>query len=340
MRPSFVRRSTRLVLARRLLALALLLATPTLAAPKWYLEMPAGVPGESAARRTLALELEGIVVPSDPLRIGDTSADIELHISVIRDDSSPETTPGEWLLVRVWDRGEFAGGKRVSAEGHPTTVGRRIALAAAELVRQLAALRARKLRLESKRQQESEIERELERRAAERRRLALESDLAFTWATDGAWLGGPGLGLELNRELPWRFRTGVSMLAGELYGLRTSRGGAPLITWFDAHAGPYWAKSLGTNSSVEAGGVLALTLVDVGGGASVDGITGQTTTWTARFGLDLGFITSLGPSLRLRVAFGAGALLRPIPIEFMDTETRFGGAYLGTKVSLLARRPW
>jgi len=318
----------------------LAVSTSALAAPNWYLEMPAGAPGESAARRTLALELEHTVVPPDPLRIGDTSADIELHISVTRDDPSSETAGGEWLLVRVWDRGEFAGAKRVSAVGHPTTVGRRVALAATELVRHLAALRTRKLRLEAKRQQESEIERRIERREAERRRLSLESDLYATWASDGAWLAGPGLGLELNRELPWRFRTGVSMLAGELYGLRAPGAGSPLISWFDAHAGAYWVKSLGSNLGAEAGGVLALTLVDVGGGASVDGIVGQTTTWTARFGLDVALTTALAPSLRLRVGLGAGALLRPIPIEFMDAETRFGGAYLGARLSLLVRRPW
>src|SRR6187402_18160 len=135
--------------------------------------MPPGRLSESAARRTLALELEDIVVPPDPVRIADTSEDVELHVSVTVDSTRSETGQEEWLLVRVWDRGELAGSKRVSAQGHPTTVGRRVALAAAELVRQLGAVRARNRRLEVKREQESEVERHIERREAARRRLAL-----------------------------------------------------------------------------------------------------------------------------------------------------------------------
>lgn len=140
---------------------------PAAAAPKWYLEMPPDAPSSAVARRTLALELEGVVVPPDPRRIGDTPDDVQFHIAVTREVGD---SGAEWLMVRVWDRGELAGSKRVSALGHPTTVGRRVALAAAELVRQLAAVRARNVRLEAKRQQESEVERMLERREAARRR--------------------------------------------------------------------------------------------------------------------------------------------------------------------------
>ena len=325
------------------LATATFFATPPLAAaPKWYLEMPPGAPSDGAARRTLALELEGVVVPPDPRRIGDTSDDVQFHISVTV-DTDAVTDAGaasEWLLVRVWDRGELAGNKRVSAVGHPTTVGRRVALAAAELVRQLAAVRARNRRLEVKRQQESEVERKLERREAERRRLALQTGAEFVWATDGGWLAGPSLGIELNRELPWRFRSGVSILAGELEALRGQSGGVPLWSWYDVHAGGYFAKSFGERFEGEVGGVLALTLVDLAGGAEADAIPGQHTTWTARCGLDVGASMTLGPALRLRLGLGAGALLRRIPLEFEDQQSRFGGAYFAARISLLARRPW
>jgi hypothetical protein len=301
--------------------------------------MPSGAQSEGAARRTLALELEDIVVPPDPSRIGDASEDVQLHVSVTVDSRHVETGAEEWLLVRVWDRGELAGSKRVSAQGHPTTVGRRVALAAAELVRQLGAVRARNRRLEVKREQESEVERHIERREAARRRLALQSELNFVWAADGAWLVGPGLGLEFNRELPWRFRTGLSLLAGELHATPLPAAKTPLWTWLDAHAGVYWTRELGSKYSGEAGGVLALTLVDVGGAANVDGIAGQSTTWTARLGLDLGMSAILSPVIRLRLGLGAGALLRGIPIELDGAETRFGGAYLGARISLLVRQP-
>ena len=307
------------------------------AAPKWYLEMPTESESATSARRTLELELEDIVVPPDPLRIADTAEDVELHVSVTALDRQSETMGEEWLLVRVWDRGELAGSKRVSARGHPTTVGRRVALAAAELVRQLAALRARNRRLEIKREHESEGERRIERQEAARRRVAVESELNFVWASDGGWLVGPGLGLEFNRELPWRFRAGLSTLAGELYAPAVAHARTPVWSWFDAHVGAYRTTTLGPNFSAEAGSVLALTLVDVGGGAKVDGIQGQSTSWTARIGLDVGASTALGDVLRLRVGFGAGALLRRIPIELDGGEMRFGGAYLGASVSLLAR---
>lgn len=334
--PGQVRRTA----AWRSLVAFLFFASSASAAPEWYLEMPHGTPGEGAARRTLALELEGIVVPPDPIRIGDSSEDVALHISVTVEDGVSGSETSEWLLVRVWDRGEFAGTKRVSALGHPTTVGRRVALAAAELVRQLAAVRTRNLRLDAKRQRESESERKIERREAERRRLALESDLHAVWATEGAWLAGPGLGVELNRELPWRFRAGVALLAGEVYGIRPEATSTPVWSWFDAHFGPYWVRHFGPNWSGELGSVLTLTLVDLAGGASADGIPDHHTTWTARVGLDVGASTTLGPSLRLRFGLGGGALLRRIPIELDDTETRFGGGYLGLRISLLTRRPW
>jgi len=322
-----------------IVGVSLSIATPAWAAPHWYLEMPPEVPGDVAARRNLALELEGIVVPPDPLRIGDTTEDVHLHISVTVVGEGSASGQHESLLVRVWDRGELAGQKRVSALGHPTTVGRRVALAASELVRQLAAVRARNRRLEVKRQEESEIERRAERRENERRRLALASELTFLWAPDGAWLAGPSIGLELNRELPWRFRAGVGMLAGELTALGLPSSAAPLWSWFDAHAGAYWVKHFGAKWSGEIGSMLTMTLVDLSGGAQADGIAGQRTTWTARFGLDVGASTTLGAPLRLRFGLFAGALLRRMPLESADVETRFGGAYLGARVSLLARRP-
>jgi hypothetical protein len=298
--------------------------------------MPSESASESTARRTLGLELEDIVVPPDPLRIADTADDVELHVSVTALAKPSDAGEEQWLLVRVWDRGELAGSKRVSAQGHPTTVGRRVALAAAELVRQLAALRARNRRLELKREHESEVERQIERREASRRRVAIESELNFVWASDGGWLVGPGLGLEFNRELPWRFRAGLSTLAGEVYAPAVARVQTPVWSWFDARVGAYRATALGPNFSGEAGAVLALTLVDVGGGANVDGIEGQSMSWTARIGLDVGASTALGDTLRLRVGFGAGALLRRVPIELDGDEMRFGGAYLGARVSLLA----
>lgn len=326
-------------LAAALTTALLAMARPAHAAPKWYLEMPPGAPSDTAARRTLALELEGIVVPPDPLRIGDTSDDVQFHISVTIDAEAESSQSSEWLLVRVWDRGELAGTKRVSAVGHPTTVGRRVALAAAELVRQLAAVRARNRRLEAKRQQESEVERTLERREAARRRPALETGAQFVWITDGAWLAGPSLAIELDRELPWRLRSGLSILAGELDTLRGASGHAPIWSWYDAHVGAYFSKSFGQRFEGELGGTLALTLVDLASGAEADDISGQRTTWTTRAGLDVGASTTLGPALRLRLGLSLGAVLRRIPLEFEGQESRLGGAYLGARISLLARRP-
>jgi hypothetical protein len=253
------------------------------------------------------------------------------------DAKREDTGEAEWLLVRVWDRGELAGSRRVSAQGHPTTVGRRVALAAAELVRQLAALRARNRRLELKREHESEIQRQIERRQTAQRRLAIDSDLQGVWASDGGWLVGPGLGIEFNRELPWRFRTGLSLLAGELHGLPLARAHTPVWSWFDAHVAAYRTAAFGSKWSGEIGGMLALTLIDVGGGANVDGIEGQSTSWTARVGFDLGASVELGQALRLRVGLGAGALLRPVPIELDDSDMHFGGGYLSAHLSLLTR---
>jgi len=321
------------------LTICTLVPSAAWAAPNWYLEIPAGAPSEASARRTLALELEGIVVPPDPLRIGDASDDVQLHISVTVESRHLETGAEEWLLVRVWDRGELAGSRRVSAAGHPTTIGRRVALAAAELVRQLAALRTRNRRLAVNRERDSEIERQIEHREAVRHRLALESDVRFLWLPEGAWLLGPSIGLEFNRQLPLRFRTGLSLLAGEICKGPIAPAETPLTSWLDAHAGVYWAPELGAKWSGEVGGLLALTLVDVGGGASVDGIANQSATWTARLGLDFAVARAVGPGARVRFGLGAGALLRPIPIALGDTQTELGGAYLGAQIALLVRRP-
>src|SRR6188768_997779 len=196
-----------------LAALGLLLWTSLAAAkpPSWYLQLSAPTADERAARQAIALELSEIDIPADPLREAGHDGEVSLHIEV--------TEAERRFVVVLWDRGELAGRRVVSASGEPRVITRRLGLVVAELARDL---RDRRLRAARMFEQERRF---VERRAlvsayrAQQRALGLRAGLRTEVAPEGAFLLGPTVGAEFNNHFPLRLVTGLSWGAGQVFGL-------------------------------------------------------------------------------------------------------------------------
>ncbi|HXS17121.1 MAG TPA: hypothetical protein VN764_08030, partial [Polyangiaceae bacterium] len=124
-----------------LAALGLLLWTSLAAAkpPSWYLQLSAPTADERAVRQAIALELSEIDIPADPLREAGHDGEVSLHIEV--------TEAERRFVVVLWDRGELAGRRVVSASGEPRVITRRLGLVVAELARDLRDRRLRAARM-------------------------------------------------------------------------------------------------------------------------------------------------------------------------------------------------
>jgi hypothetical protein len=314
----------------------LLFAQSAQASPNWYLELPDELVSETTARRTLALELRQVEVPADPLREGDEARLVQLHVSV-----SPEAPTGDnerpnFLIVEVWDRGQSAGRRRISAHGHPSTVGRRVALAAVELVRQLVASRQRlQAEIEAARQAE---QKEAMARAerAEHRRLGFGARASFLGMPQGGWLVGPGLGLEFNGNLPLRVRAEVDYRLGSIKMVRPA--GSERYSWshVEFSLAALWTKAL-NKTQVEVGVLGAVSAVHLGGGLEAEGLTALADTWSARLGLSAGLLVPVGGWARLRAGFSAGGLLRPVPYGRDGDQSSLDGAFVGSELTLLVQ---
>jgi hypothetical protein len=319
-----------------LFALLTFFGRPVWASPNWYLELPEELVSETTARRTLALELREVQVPADPLREGDQARFVQLHVSVSPEAPSGESERPEFLVVEVWDRGQSAGRRRISAHGHPSTVGRRVALAAVELVRQLVVHRER-LQLEQEARKREEEETRLERaRSAERSRLGLGARASFLSFPEGGWLLGPGLELEFNGELPLRIRAATDYRLGSIR--MVEEGSSERYAWshFDFSLAALWTKRL-RRAEVELGLGGAVSAVHLGGGLESEQLTALSDTWSARLGLSAGALLPVGSWGRFRAGLSAGGVLRPVPYGQDGVATSLGGFFVGVETVLLVR---
>lgn len=301
---------------------------PAYAAGKtdWYLRLPDEGVSEPIARRTLALELRELDIPADPRRTGERADEVSLFIEVTR--------AAKGWKVELWDRGEFGGSRTVSSGGHPSTVGRRVALAAGELARELIARRVRKKR----RLLQEEIERK-ERERAERRaerlgRPTIHAAFDTLWLPEGGWLMGPGVALDLNRNHPLRIRLGLSWMAGSLPALApgTLTGDPPRWSQVDfkLDATWSWAKDL---HQWELGPQLAGSAVHLGGAGEADAIPRQRDTWSARGGVTAGWSYSFSTHIAARLALNGGFILRNLPVAYGMESVSLGGGYVGTTLA-------
>lgn len=307
-------------------------------APNWYLELPEDVVSETTARRTLALELREVEVPASPLRHGDESSQVQLHVRVSAEPAADDSQKPALLVIEVWDRGESAGRRRVSARGDPSTVGRRAALAAVELVRQLGFTRSRLARLQAKRKEERRREEQRLAQKQRRRRLAIDSRLSSLVLPEGGWLVGPGLGVELNSQFPLRLRGVLSHRTGSL-SVEDGPEHTASYPWshVDLSVSALWVGSVEGALAVEGGLLAGVSAVHLGGDLISEELTGLRDTWSSRLGGTVGATAPLGRGSRLRLGLTAGMTLRPVPFGREGVNSSLGGGFLGVHLALLVR---
>lgn len=324
-------KSNRRARCAAVLSFFLLVASP----PAWaatdaefYLRLPDEGVSEPIARRTLALELRELDIPGDPRKSGDHADKVSLFVHVAPAE--------EGWKVQLWDRGELAGSRTISGGGHPSTVGRRVALAAGELARELIARRKRQKRRMLQEEIEEKARLHARQVAEQRRQPAVHGSFHALVLPEGAWGVGPGMAAELNGSHPLRLRLGLGWMAGGLPALAAGSepGSSPHWSLFDFRAAALWTWQA-DESDWELGPQLAVSALHLAGAAEADRIPLQRDTWMARGGLAAGWGGSLGRQLELHLGVDAGVVLRNVPLSHGAAEISLGGGYLGTSIGLV-----
>ncbi|HLV21100.1 MAG TPA: hypothetical protein VKZ49_09470 [Polyangiaceae bacterium] len=219
------------------------------------------------------------------------------------------------IRVELWERGQFLGARSVSAKGSAQLRARRVALAAAELGRRV---RQRRLFEERVRQEAALQElREAERLAAAPRfsgEITAGAQAALIGTAD-AWLAGPRLGLS------WGIDPGpsASVWSSLMIGSRERDGAAE---WLEVGLYPNYSLRLAPAARLRLGLAAAAASVHLTDAAAVDGVDGQSDSWTARAAARIAYEARVGSSSALSVAADAGLLLRPIPITAEGARER------------------
>lgn len=265
-------------------------------------------------RRLVALELREIDVPESPRAVGEGPQEVTLHCRVLLDDGA--------LRVEVWARGESAGTRRVSLQGTPALVARRVALAAAELARRLAHMRhaeARRVEREAREAEQLERAQALDR---QRRRPALATRAHGVGFADGAYLVGPGVAAELNGDHPLRIELGARWGAGQLTLLPES----PAWSVVELNVTPGWVIGLGEGTDLAVGVPLSVGIAHAG--AALARTNGERDGWLLRSGLEVRFQPRLLSRLRLDAGLAGGVVLRgPLLQEGAPGTHRLGGTF-------------
>lgn len=275
-------------------------------------------------RRLVGLELSDIDVPELPGLPADTIPTLFFRVLV----ASPSS-----LRVELWQLGSRHGSRSVSSIGAPQLITRRIALAAAELARQLR--QDRRLAMSKAKQKKPEEPKEQHRTAG----APLHARLAFEAGTAAAavglgnyWLVGPALGGSL------RFDTGARLALG----LRWLAGGVPRMApdgamrWLELSLSPSYAMACGARCAVDVGATAAVAAVHATRARGVDSTPSMLDTWTGRATGHVRLELHLAPGLRLSAGPEVGATLRRFAVEDISGRTRrLGGLYLGGALSFV-----
>lgn len=270
-----------------------------------------------ALRRRVELELADVAVPPAP-----GQRDAALFFRVLYAGNGQ-------LRVELWERG-VAHGSRVVAgatDGGPL-LARRVALAAAELARELSDTREDEAadRLDAARQQHE--------RALAARRRTLEGPRALRAGATGAWSPklayvGPSLAAELDVYRKARLDFDVSLgfgAAARTAALETlSLGIGPARRFV---LGPRWDLDLALRA--------AASLLEFSDARGVDGIARERQSWTAGVEARLRLEPRLSRAVRLVLGLGAGALLRRVPLELTSGRQKdLDGPFLAGELGIV-----
>ena len=270
-----------------------------------------------AVRRQVSLELSEIDVPAFAPSGAPVAAAAPLFVRVLgRADRQVE--------VELWARGELSGRRVVSgAESGQHLLARRVGLAAAELARRL---RQKRIFAERTRQRQLAELRALGERNARRTvegPLALRAE-AFGGSGRDFWYLGPGLSAEVTLRRSFRIDLGARMLSGFEPGESTR------LAWLELDVGPALRVHPSARLDVDLGAFVGMASVHLSGVRSVDELTSQRDTWSARGGVSARLQPRLARWARLSIGAEGGLTLRPVPVEHLDSRREsLGGFFVG-----------
>ena len=270
-----------------------------------------------ALRRRVQLELADVTVPPP---LGQTEAALFFRVLA---------PSGSELKIELWERGIAYGSRVVAgATDSDPLLARRVALAAAELARELSDTREDEA---NERAQAAAQKAALARAARERTR---DGPRALRPGVTGAWssklvLAGPSLVSELHAYGKQRFDLGAAATYGAIAH------GTPAEA-FSLGLGPARRIVLSRHWDLDLGARMAawlLVLPDVRG---ADGIAGQHQTWTASLDGVVRIEPRLSRGVRLALGVGGGTLLRRVPFERANGHTEhLSGPYVAAELGVV-----
>jgi hypothetical protein len=270
-----------------------------------------------ALRRRVELELADVAVPPP---LGQREAALFFRVLYAGNGQ---------LRVELWERGVAYGSRVVAGatDGSPL-LARRVALAAAELARELSDTREDEAtdRVEAARRKYG-----LELAA---RRRTLDGPRAFRAGTAGAWSPklayvGPSLAAELDVYRKARLDFDLSA------GFGTAGRSAALET-LSIGLGPARRLVLGPRCDLDLALRAAASLLEFSDARGVDLIAHERQSWTAGVEARVRLEPRLSRSARLVLGVGAGTLLRRVPFELESgRQRRFDGPFVAGELGIV-----
>lgn len=275
-----------------------------------------------SARRLVSLELADVSVPSSGTQ---RSAPVLFFRILGRSDGN--------LRIELWERGEFHGARALSGVGaNPQLVARRVALAAAELGRRLARKREATNARDAKQRRAREAREREERARTQDGPLALRPELAVAGVPGRAWLLGQRLTGELTLRRSLRLDVGAELWTAWLEPSLHAELQAVTLA-------PAYRLALTRSLDLDLSARAAALLAQVPTATSLDGITNQNSSWTARAAGAARLELRLSRQLRAGVGLEAGALLRDVSYGFRDRTAQLGGAWWSASLGVVFTPP-
>jgi hypothetical protein len=275
-------------------------------------------------RRLVEIELSDAEVPPRPGTVnGERRPTVYFRVLV----TAPQT-----LRIELWDHGEYYGARKLSAQDVPDLVARRVALAAAALVRDMA-------------QRRTVEQANLEREQVRQELMQTELDEARRWpvvdlgARATGALVGPGdmflVGPGLSGEVRLRSKTRLELGGAWLFGGVPAASGSASASWLEVALTPVQAFSLGSAVELGLGVTVAAAAVHFGRLSAVDDSPGEQDTWSARVAFRPTLEFALGHPARLAIGPELGAVLRRMPVvDESGDRHRLGGVWLGLSLAV------
>jgi hypothetical protein len=268
-----------------------------------------------ATERLVRLEIADVDVPAPP-RAG---AEPPLYFRIL--------APTEKALrVELWELGAPYGARTVSTAGSEHLKARRLALAAAELARQLRRRRLSEIEAQKAAQSDSSGAEEQPGLPIYGRFVAEGGGRVAAIGPSGALIAGPELGAALRFSSGQRVRLSAAWLEGRASGFDSS------ARWLEAGLGFSQAVRLGRFLDVSAGLEAAVASLRLGS-AREPGSGSPLDTWASRAGLALRVEPWLGRNLGLSFGPDAGVVLRKVKGIAPDGgEHAISGVWLGASL--------